>query len=86
MVNELALANVPVPLEVQETPLLFDVLEPAVIFTAPEFEQVDTAVPAVEVAGALILMVLVVLTAEQPPSASDVSVRVIVPLKVPNGV
>ena len=60
--------------------------DPAVIFTAPAFEQVVTAVPAVAVAGALILMVLVVLTAAQPPGASEVNVSVMMPLKVPTGV
>ncbi len=47
----MALAKVPVPLEVQVIPALLLALEPAVIFTAPVLEQVDTAVPAEAVAA-----------------------------------
>jgi hypothetical protein len=86
VVSEVAFAKVPVPLEVHETPVLLEVDDPAVIFTAPVFEQVVIAVPAVAAAGVLMLIVLVVLTNAQPPGASEVNVRVMVPLKVPNGV
>jgi hypothetical protein len=62
-----ALAKVPVPLEVQVTPALFVALDPAVIFTAPELEQVVTAVPATAVAAAVTVMVPVAVTDPQPP-------------------
>jgi hypothetical protein len=49
VVNEPALAKVPVPFDVHVVAAAFKALEPAVIFTAPEFEQVFTAVPATAV-------------------------------------
>ena len=57
VVSEVAFANVPPPLEVQVTPALFVELEPAVILTAPELEQVEIAVPATAVGTALIVTV-----------------------------
>ena len=86
VVSEVAFANVPVPLEVHKPPVLLKMDDPAVIFTAPVFEQVVIAVPAVAAAGALMLMVLIVLTDAQPPGASEVKVSVMVPVKVPTGV
>ena len=49
VVSEFGLPKVPVPLDVHVTPALLDALDPAVIFTAPELEQVETAVPATAV-------------------------------------
>jgi hypothetical protein len=49
VVKEVAFANVPVPLDVHVVVAALVALEPAVIFTAPEFEQVVTAVPATAV-------------------------------------
>jgi len=51
-VSEVGLVKVPVPAEeVQVASVEFTVLEPAVIFTPPAFEQVVTAVPALAVGG-----------------------------------
>ena len=41
--------NVPVPLDDHVTPLLLVALDPAVIFTGVELEQVTTSVPATAV-------------------------------------
>ena len=49
VVNEFALAQVPPEPPDQVTPALLVADEPAVIFTAPEFEQVLTSVPATAV-------------------------------------
>ena len=57
LVNEVALAIVPVPLDVHIMPALFVADEPAVIFTAPALEQVVTAVPATAVADGVTLTV-----------------------------
>jgi len=54
-VSELALVNIPVPLDVHNTPLLFVALAPAVIFTNPELEQVDIPAPATAVGRAIIV-------------------------------
>src|SRR5690349_17279509 len=59
VVSEFALANAPVPFEVDHvTPPVFVALDPAVIFTAPASVQVDTAVPATAVGAAVIVKVL----------------------------
>jgi len=79
VVNEVALANVPVPLDVQTTPLLFVALDPAVIFTAAELEQVDTAVPATAVGAAVMVIVLVDMAAAQVPFPVAVNVKVLLP-------
>jgi hypothetical protein len=59
VVSEFALAKLPVPLDVHVTPVLLVALDPAVIFTAPELEQVETAVPATAVGAAVMVIVLV---------------------------
>jgi hypothetical protein len=59
VVNELAFAKLPVPLDVQVVPALLLALEPAVMFTAPAFAQVDTAVPAAAVGAVVIVNVFV---------------------------
>ena len=46
VVREPPFVMVPVPLLDQVVPELLDALEPAVMFTAPDVEQVATAVPA----------------------------------------
>ena len=79
MVNEVALAKVPLPLEVQLTLALFVADEPAVMFTAPELEQVFIAVPATAVAGWLMVIVLVDVALEQPPLPVAVNVKVLDP-------
>ena len=79
MVNEVALANVPVPFDVQLTPALFVAEEPAVMFTALELEQVFIAVPATAVAGWLMVIVLVEVTLEQVPLPVAVNVKVLDP-------
>ena len=79
MVNELALANVPVPLDVQVIPLLLVELEPAVMPTAPEPAQVDTAVPATAVGAAAMVIVLVEVAAAQVPFPLAVNVNVLLP-------
>jgi hypothetical protein len=58
-VNEVALVNVPDPFDVHTTLALLDALDPAVIFTAPELEQVEIAVPAVAVGAWFIVKVFV---------------------------
>jgi hypothetical protein len=64
----LALAKVPVPLGVVHViPELLVAVDPAVIFTAPVVEQVDTAVPAAAVAGGTTVAVTVVLVADTHP-------------------
>ena len=47
------MANVPVPFEVQTISVWLLALEPVVILTAPELEQVLTAVPATAVGAAV---------------------------------
>jgi hypothetical protein len=53
-------------------------LEPAVIFTAPELEQVLIAVPATAVDRVVIVSVLVAITLAQP-AFEAVNVKVILP-------
>ncbi len=79
VVNEVAFAKVPVPLEAQVTPALLLALEPAVMFTAPLFEQVPTAVPAEAVGAVVIVNVLVDVALVQVPFAVAVKVRVTLP-------
>ena len=67
VVNEVALANVPVPADVQVMPLLLVALDPAVIFTAPLLEQALTAVPATAVGAAAIVIVFVDTASAQVP-------------------
>ena len=59
VVSDVAFANVPFPFDVHVTPVLFVALDPAVIFTAPELEQVVTAVPATAVGAVTIVKVFV---------------------------
>ena len=70
--------NVPVPLDVHVIPALLVALDPAVIFTAPVFEQVVILVPATAVGAAVIKRVFVDVALEQP--ALPVAVNVIVTL------
>ena len=82
VVNEVALVKVPVPLEVQVIPLLLVALDPAVMFTAPEEEQVATAVPATAVGAAVMVIVLVEVTAAQVPLPLAVKVNVLLPAAI----
>ena len=79
MVNEVALAKVPLPLEVQLTLALFVADEPAVMFTAPELEQVFIAVPAAAVGAAVMVSVFVEVALEQVPLPVAVNVKVLDP-------
>ena len=76
VVRDVALARVPLPLEVHVTPVLFVALAPVVIFTAPELEQVITAVPATAVGAVTIVRVFVEVTSlhGELPVAVKVSV------------
>jgi len=82
VVNEVALVKVPVPFDVQVTPLLLVALDPAVMFTAPEEEQVATAVPATAVGAAVMVIVLVEVTAAQVPLPLAVKVNVLLPAAI----
>src|SRR5512140_1777599 len=75
-VNEVALAKVPVPLELHVTPVLLVALEPAVMLTAPEVEHVVTAVPATAVGAAVMVNVLVEVAFPQGALPVAVSVKV----------
>ncbi len=80
VVKEVALANVPVPFEVDHViPALLLALEPAVMFTALLFEQVPTAVPAAAVGAVVMVNVLVDVALVQVPFAVAVKVRVTLP-------
>ncbi len=79
VVKDVAFANVPVPLEVQVTPALLLALEPVVMFTAPLFEQVETAVPAEAVGAVVIVNVLVEVAFAQVPFPVAVNVSVTLP-------
>ncbi len=79
VVKDVAFANVPVPLEVQVVPALLLVLEPAVMFTAPLFEQVLTAVPAVAVGAVVMVKVFVEVAFAQVPLPVAVNVSVTLP-------
>ncbi len=87
MVSEVALVNVPVPFDVDHvTPLWFVALDPAVIFTGAELEQVATAVPATAVGAAVIVSVLVDVAAAQVPFGLAVNVKVTLPVSPAPGV
>ena len=79
VVKDVAFANVPVPLEVQVVPALLLALEPAVIFTAPLFEQVPTAVPAEALGAVVMVKVLVEVAFAQVPLPVAVKVSVTLP-------
>ncbi len=79
VVKDVAFANVPVPLEVHVVPALLLALEPAVIFTAPLFEQVETAVPAEAVGAVVIVIVLVEVVLAHVPLPVAVSTKVLLP-------
>ena len=78
-VSELGFAKVPVPLDVQVTPVLFIEPDPAVIFTAPELEQVVIAVPATAVGAAVIVSAFADVVLVQPAFATAVNVSVTPP-------
>ncbi len=86
MVNEAGFVIVPVPFDVQATLLWFVALDPAVIFTAGELEQVPTAVPATAVGAAVIVRVLVDVAAVQAPFGLVVNVKVTLPVSPAPGV
>ncbi len=71
--------NIPVPLDVHVTPALLVALDPAVIFTGPASEQIDIAEPAMAVAAADIVSVLVDVAAAQVPFPLAVKVNVTLP-------
>ena len=85
MVNDVAFAKVPVPDDVQLIPLLLVALDPAVIFIAPVFEQVATAVPATDVGAGVIVSVLVDTAFAQVPFPMAVNVIVTVPAAISAG-
>jgi hypothetical protein len=82
VVNEVALVKVPDPFDVQVIPLLLVALDPAVMLTAPEVEQVATAVPATAVGAAVMVIVLVEVTAAQVPLPLAVKVNVLLPAAI----
>ena len=57
-------------------------LDPAVIFTAPELEHVAMAVPATAVGAAVMVIVLVEVTAAQVPFPLAVKVNVLLPAAI----
>jgi len=57
-------------------------LDPAVIFTAPELEQVTTAVPAIAVGAAVIVIALFEVAAAQVPFPLAVKVNVTLPAAI----
>jgi hypothetical protein len=82
VVNELGLVKVPDPFDVQVIPLLLVALDPAVMFTAPEEEQVAMAVPATAVGAAVMVIVLVEVAAAQVPLPLAVKVNVLLPAAI----
>jgi len=82
VVNELGFVNVPVPLDVQVIPLVLVALDPAVIFTDPELEQVATAVPATAVGAAVMVIVLVEVAAAQVPFPLAFNVNILLPAAI----
>lgn len=82
MVKKVALANVPVPFDVQMVPALLVALEPAVILTAPVLEHVPTAVPDTAVGAGVIVKVFEEVAAAQGPFPVDVKVRLILPTEI----
>ena len=81
----MALAKVPVPLDVQVIPALLVALDPAVILTAPVLEQVLTAVPATAVGAAVMVSVLVEVALPQVPFPVAVNVKVTLPAEISAG-
>ncbi len=79
VVNEAGFVIVPVPFDVHATLLWLVALDPAVIFTAPELVQVDTAVPAMAAGAGVIVSVLVEVAAAQVPLPFAVKVNVTLP-------
>ncbi len=86
MVKEPGFVIVPVPFDVHATLLWLVALDPAVIFTAPELEQVATAVPATAVGTAVIVSVLFDVAAAQVPFPLAVNVKVTLPVSPAPGV
>ena len=86
MVSEVALVKLPLPLEVHVIPVSLVADEPAVMFTAPELEQVVTAVPATAVGAAVIVKFFVDTALAQGPLPVAVKVKVIVPVSPAPGV
>lgn len=84
-VNELASAIDPVPLCVQATPVLFEALEPAVMFT-DWFEQVETDVPATDVGTAKIATEYVAVAAVQGALVTVIVNVTVFPPSAPPGV
>jgi hypothetical protein len=82
VVNELGLVKVPDPFDVQVIPLLLVALDPAVMFTAPVLEQVETAVPATAVGAAVMVIVLVEVAAAQLPFPLAVKVNILLPAAI----
>ena len=82
MVNDVGFVKLPVPDDAQLMPLLLIALDPAVIFTAPVFEQVVTAVPATAVGAGVIVSVLVDTAFAQVPFPVAVNVIVTVPAAI----
>ena len=79
VVNELAFAKVPVPLELQVIPDVLAALEPVVIFTAPVFEQVLIAVETAVAGPGLIVNIFEEVAMEQVPFPFAVNVNVTLP-------
>ena len=77
--KEVALAKLPVPLEVQVVPALLLALEPAVMFTAPVLEQVAIAEPETAVGAGVMVIVLVDVALAQVPLPVAVSTNVLLP-------
>lgn len=82
VVNEVWLAKVPVPLDVQSTLELFMALEPAVMLTAPELEQVVIGVPATAVGAGTMVRVLFDVAFPQGELPIAVKVRVTLPTDI----
>ena len=77
----MALAKVPVPLDVHAIEVWFVALEPAVIFIAPAVEQVFIAVPAIAVGSAPIVKVFVAVPSTHPEFEA-VSVKITLPAAI----
>ena len=79
-VSEVALAKVPVPsVDVQIVPLVLVALDPSVILTAPDVEQVVIFVPATAVGANFIVITFVDVTDAQVPFPMAVNMRFLVP-------
>ena len=80
VVNEFSFAKVPVPFGVDHViPELLPEVAPVVMFTAPELEQVFTAVPALAVGACVMVIALLEVTLEQPGKPFTVNTRFLVP-------